>query len=109
MAGDPAGLDAVAAAARAVGANPRPELADPAWSWGTARGARTDLAASGRERVEQQSSPRPEDSDHRGESEDGGRVPGGNGHVVRVEGEELEVEMTHRVEQLGPRTAQASV
>jgi tetratricopeptide (TPR) repeat protein len=34
MAGDPAGLDACAAAARAVHANPRPELADPAWSWG---------------------------------------------------------------------------
>jgi DNA-binding CsgD family transcriptional regulator len=36
MAGDPAGLDAVAAAARAAHANPRPELADPAWSWGLA-------------------------------------------------------------------------
>lgn len=36
MAGDPAGLDATAAAARAAHANPRPELADPAWSWGLA-------------------------------------------------------------------------
>jgi hypothetical protein len=34
MAGDPAGLEATAAAARAVQADPRPELADPAWSWG---------------------------------------------------------------------------
>jgi len=34
LAGDPAGLDAAAAAARAVGAHPRPGLADPAWSWG---------------------------------------------------------------------------
>jgi DNA-binding CsgD family transcriptional regulator len=34
MAGDPSGLDATATAARAVQANPRPELADPAWSWG---------------------------------------------------------------------------
>jgi DNA-binding CsgD family transcriptional regulator len=34
MAGDPAGLNATTAAARAVHANPRPELADPAWSWG---------------------------------------------------------------------------
>ena len=33
MAGDPAGLDATATAARAVQANPRPELADPAWTW----------------------------------------------------------------------------
>ena len=36
MAGDPTGLDATAAAARAAHANPRPELADPAWSWGLA-------------------------------------------------------------------------
>jgi DNA-binding CsgD family transcriptional regulator len=36
MAGDPAGLDAAATAARAARANPRPELADPAWSWGLA-------------------------------------------------------------------------
>jgi DNA-binding CsgD family transcriptional regulator len=36
MAGDPAGLDAAATAVRAVHANPRPELADPAWSWGLA-------------------------------------------------------------------------
>ncbi len=34
MAGDPAGLGATATAARAVQANPRPELADPAWTWG---------------------------------------------------------------------------
>jgi DNA-binding CsgD family transcriptional regulator len=34
MAGDAAGLDATAAAAAAVQANPRPELADPAWTWG---------------------------------------------------------------------------
>jgi DNA-binding CsgD family transcriptional regulator len=34
MAGDPAGLRATAAAADAVRANPRPEVADPAWSWG---------------------------------------------------------------------------
>jgi len=34
IAGDPAGLDATAAAAMAVQANPRPELADPAWTWG---------------------------------------------------------------------------
>jgi DNA-binding CsgD family transcriptional regulator len=34
MAGDPAGLEATATAARAVRANPRPELADPAWTWG---------------------------------------------------------------------------
>jgi DNA-binding CsgD family transcriptional regulator len=34
MAGDPAGLRATATAARAVRANPRPELADPAWTWG---------------------------------------------------------------------------
>lgn len=34
MAGDPAGLVATATAARAVLANPRPELADPAWTWG---------------------------------------------------------------------------
>ncbi len=34
MAGDPAGLEATATAARAVQANPRPELADPAWTWG---------------------------------------------------------------------------
>lgn len=33
MAGDPAGLEATAAAARAVQADPRPELADPAWTW----------------------------------------------------------------------------
>lgn len=36
MAGDAAGLDAAAAAARAAHANPRPELTDPAWSWGLA-------------------------------------------------------------------------
>lgn len=36
MAGDPAGLDAAAVAARAAHANPRPELTDPAWSWGLA-------------------------------------------------------------------------
>jgi DNA-binding CsgD family transcriptional regulator/tetratricopeptide (TPR) repeat protein len=36
MAGDPAGLDAAVAAARAAQANPRPELTDPAWSWGLA-------------------------------------------------------------------------
>jgi DNA-binding CsgD family transcriptional regulator len=36
MAGDPGGLAATAAAARAVRANPRPELADPAWTWGLA-------------------------------------------------------------------------
>jgi DNA-binding CsgD family transcriptional regulator len=34
MSGDPAGLDATAAAARAVHANPRPDVADPAWTWG---------------------------------------------------------------------------
>ena len=34
MAGDPAGLEATAAAAGAVLANPRPDLADPAWTWG---------------------------------------------------------------------------
>ncbi len=34
MAGDPAGLQATANAAKAVQANPRPELADPAWTWG---------------------------------------------------------------------------
>jgi DNA-binding CsgD family transcriptional regulator len=34
MAGDPAGLTATAGAAIAVQANPRPELADPAWTWG---------------------------------------------------------------------------
>jgi DNA-binding CsgD family transcriptional regulator len=34
MAGDPAGLRATAIAAGAVQANPRPELADPAWTWG---------------------------------------------------------------------------
>lgn len=34
MAGDAAGLTATAAAAAAVRANPRPELADPSWSWG---------------------------------------------------------------------------
>jgi DNA-binding CsgD family transcriptional regulator len=34
MAGDPAGLSATATAARAVQAHPRPELADPAWTWG---------------------------------------------------------------------------
>lgn len=34
MAGDPHGLAATAAAARAVLANPRPDLADPGWSWG---------------------------------------------------------------------------
>ena len=34
MAGDPAGLRATATAAKAVRANPRPELADPAWTWG---------------------------------------------------------------------------
>jgi DNA-binding CsgD family transcriptional regulator/tetratricopeptide (TPR) repeat protein len=32
--GDPAGLAATAAADRAVQANPRPDLADPAWTWG---------------------------------------------------------------------------
>jgi DNA-binding CsgD family transcriptional regulator len=36
MAGDPAGLDATATAARTVHAHPRPELAEPAWSWGLA-------------------------------------------------------------------------
>jgi DNA-binding CsgD family transcriptional regulator len=34
MAGDPVGLEATAAAAAAVQANPRPELADPTWTWG---------------------------------------------------------------------------
>jgi DNA-binding CsgD family transcriptional regulator len=34
MAGDPTGMEATAAAAAAVQANPRPELADPAWTWG---------------------------------------------------------------------------
>jgi DNA-binding CsgD family transcriptional regulator len=34
MAGDPAGIHAAATAVRAVHVNPRPELADPAWSWG---------------------------------------------------------------------------
>jgi DNA-binding CsgD family transcriptional regulator len=34
MAGDPAGLEATTAAATAVQANPRPQLADPAWTWG---------------------------------------------------------------------------
>ena len=34
MAGDSSGLDATAAAARAVHAHPRPDLADPAWTWG---------------------------------------------------------------------------
>ena len=34
MAGDPAGLEATATAARAVLANPRPDLTDPAWTWG---------------------------------------------------------------------------
>ena len=34
MAGDPAGLEATATAARAVLANPRPDLADPAWTLG---------------------------------------------------------------------------
>jgi DNA-binding CsgD family transcriptional regulator len=34
MAGDPAGVKATAAAARMVQANPRPDLADPAWTWG---------------------------------------------------------------------------
>jgi DNA-binding CsgD family transcriptional regulator len=34
MAGDAAGMEATAAAARAVQANPRPDLADPAWTWG---------------------------------------------------------------------------
>jgi DNA-binding CsgD family transcriptional regulator len=34
MAGDPAGLGATSTAARAVHANPRPEVADPAWTWG---------------------------------------------------------------------------
>jgi DNA-binding CsgD family transcriptional regulator len=34
IAGDPAGLEATATAARAVQANPRPDLADPAWTWG---------------------------------------------------------------------------
>ena len=34
MAGDPSGLEATALAARVVQANPRPELADPAWTWG---------------------------------------------------------------------------
>lgn len=36
MAGDPAGFEATAIAARAASTNPRPELADPAWSWGLA-------------------------------------------------------------------------
>jgi DNA-binding CsgD family transcriptional regulator len=34
MSGDSAGLDATAAAARSVHANPRPDVADPAWTWG---------------------------------------------------------------------------
>lgn len=34
MAGDPGGLVATASAALAVHANPRPDVADPAWSWG---------------------------------------------------------------------------
>ena len=34
MAGDAAGLEATATAARAVRANPRPDVADPAWTWG---------------------------------------------------------------------------
>jgi DNA-binding CsgD family transcriptional regulator len=34
MAGEAAGLDATATAARAVHAHPRPDLADPAWTWG---------------------------------------------------------------------------
>jgi DNA-binding CsgD family transcriptional regulator len=34
VSGDPTGLEATATAARAVQANPRPELADPAWTWG---------------------------------------------------------------------------
>jgi DNA-binding CsgD family transcriptional regulator len=34
LAGDPVGLEATAIAARTVQANPRPDLADPAWSWG---------------------------------------------------------------------------
>ena len=34
MAGDPSGLEATAHAARVVRANPRPALADPAWTWG---------------------------------------------------------------------------
>jgi DNA-binding CsgD family transcriptional regulator len=34
MSGDAAGLGATAAAARAVHANPRPDVADPAWTWG---------------------------------------------------------------------------
>jgi DNA-binding CsgD family transcriptional regulator/Tfp pilus assembly protein PilF len=34
MSGDPAGLAATTAAARAVHAHPRPGVADPAWTWG---------------------------------------------------------------------------
>jgi len=34
MTGDPSGLAATARAAHSVQANPRPELADPTWSWG---------------------------------------------------------------------------
>jgi DNA-binding CsgD family transcriptional regulator len=34
MTGDAAGLAATASAANSVQANPRPELADPAWTWG---------------------------------------------------------------------------
>ncbi len=34
VAGDPEGLRATIAAARAALANPRPDLADPAWTWG---------------------------------------------------------------------------
>jgi DNA-binding CsgD family transcriptional regulator len=36
MAGDRAGFEATAVAARAASTNPRPSLADPAWSWGLA-------------------------------------------------------------------------
>ena len=34
MSGDSAGLDATATAARVVHAHPRPDVADPAWTWG---------------------------------------------------------------------------
>jgi DNA-binding CsgD family transcriptional regulator len=48
MAGDPAGLAATATAAMAVMANPRPELADPAWAWGL-----TTIHAHGSKYLEQ--------------------------------------------------------
>ena len=59
-----------------------------------------------RYRIEQHPPARPQNGEDRRESEDGGGVTRGDGCVVRLEREKLELELAHRIEQLGPSTPQ---